>query len=62
MPLYEDVNRGTIEIPQRTRVFKATHCLKLHNVPFKPASLISGKGVSFDTSELLQNSSSNWTH
>ena len=24
--LYEDINRGTIEISQRTYIFKANHC------------------------------------
>ena len=32
----------TIEIPQRTHIFKADHCLKVHNVPFKLASPIAG--------------------
>ena len=40
--LYEDVNRKTIEILQRTPIFKANHWLKGHNVPFKLASSISG--------------------
>ena len=32
----------TIEIPQRTRIIKASYCLKAHNIHFKSASSISG--------------------
>ena len=38
--LYEDVNWRTIIIPLRTRIFKASPCLKVHIVSFKLASLI----------------------
>ena len=40
----------TIEIRQRNRIFKACHCSKVHNAPFKLASPIS---VSHHTSTLL---------
>ena len=39
---HEDVNRRTIEILQNTRIFKASHCLKVHNKSLKVASSISG--------------------
>ena len=32
----------TIEIPQRTRIFKADCCLEVHNVHLKLALTISG--------------------
>ena len=35
------VNRKKIEIPQRNRIFKACHCLKIHNAPLKLLSPIS---------------------
>ena len=31
----EDTCKRTIEIPQRTRIIKASFCLKVHNVPLK---------------------------
>ena len=37
----KDVNRGTIENLQRTRIFKASHRLKVHDVHFKFLSSIS---------------------
>ena len=40
--LHEDVNRRTTETPQRTRNFKASHCLKVHNAPLKLPSPILG--------------------
>ena len=40
--LHGDVNRTTIESPQRTRIFKASHCLKVHNAPLILTSSISG--------------------
>ena len=39
---YEDVNKRTIEIPQRTRIYKASHSLKVHKILFKLALSISG--------------------
>ena len=39
---YKDDCRGTIEIPQRARIFKANCCLKIHNVHLNRASQISG--------------------
>ena len=39
---YTDVYMKTIKIPQRTRIFKASHCLKIHNVHFKLALPVSG--------------------
>ena len=41
--LKKDVYRRTIEIPQCTSMFKANHCLKVHNVHFKVASSILGQ-------------------
>ena len=34
--------RRTTEILQRTHIFMASHCLKVHNAPLKLASPISG--------------------
>ena len=36
-------NRRTIELPQRTRIFKINCCLKIHNALLKLASQISDK-------------------
>ena len=36
--LYEDINGTAIENPQRSRICKANHYLKIHNVPLKLAS------------------------
>ena len=41
-PQCKDVYRRTIEITQRTRIFK-TNCLKLHNVRLKLASPLRDK-------------------
>ena len=35
--LNQQVNKRAIELPQRTRTFKANHCVKVHNIPFKLA-------------------------
>ena len=40
--LHKDVNRRTIEIPQRTCTFKVSHCLKVHNA--SGGSRISPRG------------------
>ena len=39
---HEDVHRRTIEVLQKTRIFKASHCLKVHNTSLKVTSSISG--------------------
>ena len=44
-PQYKDVCRRTIEIPQRTHIFKANYCLTVQNVHLKLASPISGQGI-----------------
>ena len=36
------IYRRTIEIPQRTRIFKVNCCLKVHKAPLKLVSPISG--------------------
>ena len=41
-PQYKDVYRRTIEIPQRTHLFKVNCHLKVHNVHQKLLSPISG--------------------
>ena len=41
----KNVYRRTIEIPQRTRIFKANYCLKVHNAHIKLASPIYRKIV-----------------
>ena len=40
--LHEEVNIRTLDIPQRTRIFKANYSLIVHNVHFKLALSISG--------------------
>ena len=40
--VYEDVRTRTIEIPQRSRILKGNHCLKVHNAHFKLVSSFSG--------------------
>ena len=56
--LYEDVNRGAIEIPYGIHIFKAGHCLKVHNVPVKLAPPISTRdheiGQNTSTREFLK--------
>ena len=49
---YKDVYRSTIEILQHARIFKASCCLKVHNVPLNLASPISGSDE-FDGSVTL---------
>ena len=44
---YEDVYRRTIEMLQRTRIFKANCCLKVQNAHFKLTLPISGHVTSF---------------
>ena len=39
---YKDVYRGTIHSLQRARILKANFNLKVHNVPLKLSSPISG--------------------
>ena len=41
--LNEQVNKRTIELPQRTCIFKANYCLKVRYVPFELALSISDK-------------------
>ena len=41
-PQYKDVYERTIEIPQRTRIFKVRHCLKVHSAHLKLALSILG--------------------
>ena len=41
---YKYVYRRIIKIPQRTRIFKVDHCLKVHYAHVKLASPISGLG------------------
>ena len=41
-PQYKDVYRRTIEMLQRTRIFKVNKWLKVHNAQLKLTSPISG--------------------
>ena len=41
-PQYKDVYGRTIEIPQRTRILKSSHWLKIHNASSKLALSILG--------------------
>ena len=54
--LNEQVNKRTIELPQRTCIFKANYCLKVRYVLFELALSISGQG-SFNVSIGSKNNS-----
>ena len=45
----------TIKIPQRARIFQTNYSLKVHNVDFKFASPISGKGHEHQLLKLSDN-------